>query len=98
MAKAKSKGKGKSTNGTPAPQADGRKSDQGGESISGYFRKIFKEKPKLLKGRSNEELLKRWLADHPDQKAVPEKIKNNLANVKSILRKKGRKNPKEEQT
>ena len=91
MGKAKTKGKGKGTNGTPAPQADGRKSDHGGESISGYFRKIFKENPKLLKGRSNEELLKRWLADHPGQKEAPQTVKNNLANVKSILRKKLRK-------
>jgi hypothetical protein len=102
MAKAKTKGQGKGTNGTPAPQADGRKVDQGGETVSGYFRKIFEENPKLLKGRSNEDLLKRWLADHPGQKEVPEKIKNNLANVKSVLRKKQRKKggrpPQSEQT
>ena len=100
MAKAKTKGKGKGTNGTPAPQADGRKSGQGGESISGYFRKIFEAHPKLLKGRSNEELLRRWLADHPGQTEVPQTVKNNLANVKSVLRKKLRKGgrPKVEQT
>src|SRR6266849_2253867 len=91
MAKVKTKGQGKGTNGTSAPQADGVKARPEGESISGYFRKIFEENPKLLKGRSNEELLKRWLADHPGQKEVPEKVKNNLANVKSVLRKKKRK-------
>jgi hypothetical protein len=52
---------------------------------------IFKENPKLLKERSNNELLKRWLADHPGHKEVPQKVKNNLANVKSVLRKKSRK-------
>ncbi len=46
-------------------------------------------------------MLKRWLADHPDHEEVPEKIKNNLANVKSVLRKKQRKQggrPKADQT
>jgi hypothetical protein len=97
MAKTAQKAKGKAT---PAPQANGRKSDQGGETVSGYFRRIFKENPKLLKGRSNEELLKRWLADHPGHKEVPQTVKNNLANVKSVLRKKLRKKggrPKSEQ-
>jgi hypothetical protein len=77
MAKAQAK----SNNGTPAPQADG-------QTVSGNFRKIFDENPKLLKGRSNDEHLRRWLADHPDHKEVPQKVKNNLANVKSVLRKK----------
>jgi hypothetical protein len=90
MAKAKAKG----TNGM---QSDGNRAGQGEETVSGYFRKIFNENPKLLKGRSNEELLKRWLADHPDHKEVPEKVKKNLANVKSVLRKKGRKKLKAEQ-
>jgi hypothetical protein len=88
MAKA-TKAKVKSTNNTPE-----------GETVSGYFRKIFNENPKLLKGRSNEELLRRWLADHPGQTEVPQTVKNNLANVKSVLRKKLRKGgrPKAEQT
>jgi hypothetical protein len=94
---AKTKAKVNTTNSTSAPQANGRKSDQGGETVSGYFRRIFNENPKLLKGRSNEELLRRWLADHPGQKRVPDKIKYILANVKSVLRKKGRKKPKAEQ-
>ena len=61
-----------------------------GESVSGYFRKVFAEDPKLLKSRSNEELLRRWLADHPGEKEVPNRVKNSLMNVKSILRKRGR--------
>jgi hypothetical protein len=101
MAKARIKGKSKGTNGKPAIQNDGRKASQGGETVAGYFRKIFNENPKLLKGRSNEELLKRWLADHPGLTEVPQTVKYNLANVKSVLRKKLRKRggrPKADQT
>jgi hypothetical protein len=61
------------------------------ESVSGYFRKVFAEKPKLLRGRSNKELLERWLQDHPGHKEVPARVKANLSNVKSVLRKKARK-------
>jgi hypothetical protein len=67
----------------------GRREDNG-ESIAGYFRKIFDENPKLLKTRSNEEVLRRWLADHPGHNEVPPRIKNGLMNVKSLLRRKGR--------
>jgi hypothetical protein len=63
----------------------------GGESVSGYFRKVFAESPKLLKTRSNEEVLQRWLKDHPGEKEVSAQVRNSLMNVKSLLRKKGRK-------
>jgi hypothetical protein len=79
MAKANSRSK----------QMGGRPSE--GESISGYFRMVFKERPGLLHSRSNEVLLERWLKDHPGEKEVPDRIKQNLANIKSILRKKSRK-------
>jgi hypothetical protein len=65
-----------------------------GESVSGYFRKVFDENPKLLQSRSNEELLRRWLTDHPGEKEVPNRVKNSLMNVKSILRKRGRRRGK----
>jgi hypothetical protein len=65
-----------------------------GETIAGYFRKIFAKKPSLLKGRSNDELLKQWLADHPGEKEVPRSVKNSLQNIKSVLRSKGRKKTK----
>src|SRR5439155_18222052 len=81
MAKASSE----SATGTDAPAAEGGAA--GGESIMGYFRAIFKAKPKLLKVRSNEELFRQWLADHPGETTVPEKVKNGLANLKSLLRK-----------
>jgi hypothetical protein len=67
------------------------KASEGEETVSGYFRKVFAENPKLLKTRSNEELLQRWLADHPGEKEVPNRVKQILSNVKSVLRKKGRK-------
>jgi hypothetical protein len=62
----------------------------GQESVGGYFRKLFRESPKLLKARSNDEILQRWLADHPGETEVPERIRANLANVKSLLRKKAK--------
>ena len=61
------------------------------ESVAGYFRKVFEENPKWLRGRSNKELLERWLKDHPGQKQVPAKVKANLSNVKSLLRQQARK-------
>ncbi len=67
--------------------AEGRPGKDG-ESVSGYFRAIFQANPKLLKERSNEALLQRWLDDHPGHDEVPERVKQGLANVKSILRKK----------
>ena len=36
-------------------------------TISGYFRQVFKENPKWLEGRSNDEVLARWLKDHPGE-------------------------------
>jgi hypothetical protein len=73
----------------PAPsQAAG---GAGGETVAGYFRKIYKAQPRLLGERSNEKLLNLWLADHPDHKVVPDKVKANLSNLKSILRSKKRK-------
>src|SRR5262245_27361143 len=66
--------------------------DAQGESVAGYFRKVFAENPKLLKERSNEELFRRWLEDHPGHNEVPSKVKTGLQNIKSVLRKaKGKK-------
>jgi len=62
-----------------------------GETSSGYFRRVFKENPQLLVTRSNEELMARWVADHPGHKAMPPKVQGHMSNVKSLLRKKGRK-------
>lgn len=45
----------------------------------------------MLGERSNETLLKRWLADHPGHAEVPGNVKANLSNLKSVLRSKKRK-------
>jgi hypothetical protein len=60
------------------------------ETTSGYFRRVFKEQPRLLGMKSNEELFRRWLADHPGHAEVPKNVKANLFNIKSVLRKKHR--------
>lgn len=67
-----------------------RPKGKNGESIGGYFRKLFRENPRLLHSRSNEEVLKRWLADHPGHKEMPANVRNNMSNVKSTMRSKRR--------
>jgi hypothetical protein len=79
---------------TPATAQNGRPAQEGGETTSSYFRKLFNDNPKLLGTRSNEALLTRWLADNPGHKEVPQKTQKILANVKGILRKKARKRGK----
>lgn len=73
-----------------ARKTKGSKAAGDGENISGYFRKIFAENPKLLGKRSNDEIVHRWEVDHPGQKAN-ERVRQNLSNIKSVLRKKRRK-------
>jgi hypothetical protein len=65
-----------------------------GETVSGYFRKVFAENPGLLDSRSNDELLQRWLKDHRGQTEVPRNVKVGLQNVKSLLRSKSRRRKK----
>lgn len=67
-----------------------KKDADGEETVAGYFRKVFAESPGLLKGKSNDALLQRWLADHPGETEAPKSVKSGLANIKSVLRKKGR--------
>lgn len=68
-----------------------RKSKAG--SVSGYFRKVFAERPDWLGEKSNDAILARYREDHniAPTGEVDKKIKQNLANLKSVLRKKGRK-------
>ena len=68
-----------------------KRTNKGGESVAGYFRQVFQEQPNLLHETSNQKLLDRWLADHPDQPEVPKSVKANLANLKSVLRSQQRK-------
>ncbi len=61
------------------------------ESVSGYFKRIIGENPQWLDGEgTNKLILERFHIDHPS-KPVTGKIKSNLANVKSVLRKVKRK-------
>ena len=66
------------------------------ESVSGYFKQIFKERPDLLNSGSNTALFERWLQDHPGEKNVPDRVKSILSNVKSIVRRKRRKKSRKE--
>jgi hypothetical protein len=56
------------------------------DTISGYFRRLFEENPQWLNARSNQEVLDRWLKDNPAAKAITEQVRQNLSNIKSILR------------
>src|SRR5262245_53608626 len=79
---------------TTADSTTGTSSQDGkGENISGYFRKLFEQHPAWLESRSNDDVLSQWLKDHPDQKTVPDRVKQNLSNVKSVLRQKLRRKP-----
>src|ERR1022692_2309394 len=60
--------------------------EENGETSSGYFRRVFKENPHLLVTRSNEELMTRWLTDHPGHKEAPKNVHKNLAKIKGALR------------
>jgi hypothetical protein len=71
-------------------KAAGANGQDGAETISGYFRRVFAENPSWLNTRSNEQLFTRWLQDHPGETEVPEKVRQNLSNIKSVLRKKKR--------
>ncbi len=69
----------------------GRGSKQGdGESLSGWFRNVFHEKPEWLKERSNDDVIALWEEQHPGQK-FGKRERNACNNIKSVLRKKLRK-------
>jgi hypothetical protein len=59
-------------------------------SKSAYFRKLFADRPEWLNSKSNDAIVTQWLEDHPG-KEMGQKEKQSLANVKSILRRQGRK-------
>ena len=68
-----------------------RKSKPG--SVSGYFREVFRQRPDWLGEKSNDAILARYREDHNIAPTgdVDKKIKQNLANLKSVLRKQARK-------
>jgi hypothetical protein len=60
-----------------------------GESIMGYFRPFFDADKNLINSKSNEQLIDRWKQDHPGHSdKLLKKVKQNLANLKSMLRRK----------
>jgi hypothetical protein len=73
------------------PKHNNGQSPTTGDTVAGYFRKVFEENPQWLHSRSNDQMFSRWLLDHPGETEVPERIRQNLSNVKSVLRKKARK-------
>jgi hypothetical protein len=75
---------------TKGKKGENAASSAEGETTSGYFRRIFKANPKLLKKGTNAELFEQWLKDHPGQKEVPNNVKAILHNLKSVLRQKRR--------
>jgi len=73
---------------TKAQQAQRPAPSTNGETTSGYFRRLFKENPKLLNASDNSELFDQWLRDHAGQKEVPVNVKYILHAVKSSVRNK----------
>lgn len=67
------------------------------KGISGFFRNLFKERPELLDSTNNGEILDLWQKAHPSRK-ISKKVKQNLANVKSVMRKIERKGGKRKAT
>jgi hypothetical protein len=67
-----------------------RKGQEG--TLAGYFRGLFKANPQWLHERSNDALLARYRKDHglADDAPIEPKVRQNLANLKSVLRKKKR--------
>jgi hypothetical protein len=63
------------------------KGNSRGDSVGGYFRQLFNDNPHFLQERSNDEVMRRWAADHPKDKEPVGRIRNILANVKSTMRK-----------
>jgi hypothetical protein len=60
------------------------------KSVSGYFRQVFDQHPEWLKEKSNDLILAQYRRDHNMSFDTPvkESVRNNLANIKSVLRKK----------
>jgi hypothetical protein len=59
------------------------------EGVREYFRQLFAKHPDWLWERSNELVLEQWRRDHPGKEAT-ERVKDGMANVKSLLRRDAR--------
>jgi hypothetical protein len=78
------------TSGEDSVMAKTKRRGRKKETVSGFFRQIFNERPELLDSKSNEELIGMWRDKHPNQKEVPSSVRQNLSNLKSNLRKQRR--------
>jgi hypothetical protein len=57
----------------------------------GYFRQFYDADPTLLESKSNEDLIDQWKRDHMNYTDLDlKKARQNLANLKSSLRRKAR--------
>ena len=57
-----------------------------GGSLSAYFRGVYEERPDWLDSKSNELVLERFKQDHGGKEGNA-RVRANLANIKSTLRK-----------
>jgi hypothetical protein len=59
------------------------------ESSYSYFKDLFHQHPEWLKEKSNSVIVARYKADHnlPEGTVIEKKVMNNLANLKSVMRK-----------
>jgi hypothetical protein len=66
-----------------------------GASISSYFRELFTAHPQLLAEKSNDSIVAHYRKDHSlaDDAELEATVKNNMANMKSVMRKKLRSGP-----
>jgi hypothetical protein len=66
-----------------------KKQGKSGSSYS-YFKQLFHEHPEWLKEKSNSVITARFKADHglAEDAVIEKKVMNNLANLKSVMRKK----------
>ncbi len=53
--------------------------------VSTYFRQLYEQHPDWLEGESNSEMMDVWRQDHPG-KEPDKRVPQNLANLKSLLR------------
>jgi len=69
-----------------------KKAKDSGSSYS-YFKQLFLNEPSLLKVKSNQALLARYRSDHglAEDAPVEQKVMNNLANLKSVMKSRSRK-------
>jgi hypothetical protein len=66
-----------------------KKSSKSGSSYT-YFKNLFHEHPEWLKEKSNSVITARYKTDHglAESAVIEKKVMNNLANLKSVMRKK----------